>query len=149
MFICKWQKVSPMVFCMICLINFNILLGRWHTLNFWKMRLGWMKKLPTWLDKIYLFKSNILKSSVCKINLHEDLDILRDNLSNSTITEKNPPCCYILSILMRRIYQFLAQYKFLLHFHLYPIWDLIYIPNGLFYPILAIGPNLLKVNCLS
>lgn len=88
MFICKWQKVSPMVFCMICLINFNILLGRWHTLNFWKMRLGWMKKLPTWLDKIYLFKSNILKSSVCKINLHEDLDILRDTLRNRTITEK-------------------------------------------------------------
>lgn len=90
MFICKRQKVSPMVVCMICFINFNILLGRWHTLNFWKMRLGWMKKLPTWLYKIYLFKSNILKSSVCKINLHEDLDILRDTLRNSTITEKNP-----------------------------------------------------------
>lgn len=51
------------------------------------MWLGWMKKLFIWFDKIYLFKS-YNKFLVCKINLYEDLDILRDIFCNSMIIEK-------------------------------------------------------------
>lgn len=68
------------------------------------------------------------------------------NLGNSAVTEKQliTKSCYILSILMW-IYQLVSKifFFYILHFRYTPFGILI--PNGLMYPIWAIGPILFNM----